>query len=532
MHHALQIPEVLLSIFGQDIYPDNLHIQEEPPSHTRDLAGLARTCRAFKEPALDVLWSVLEDLSPLARCLPDVSCRKPERGYVFTKPLTQTEWDVLRHYTCRIRAIRRFDLGVDWKSFRIKLAPSIPDLLFPNLRYVQCGHWHTKEIGQLPPRQPLPSLLSIEILFCQPALPSLQHCFKWFSELSPSVKRVCASSLPPPEGPWLISVTSEHICGWRNLQTVMCPNITMDIGVLAHLSRMPALTTLCFVPSDTIPTLSDSPFLFSNLHRMEMYPPPSELLSSISRLLAHIQLPAIEDLTVGTPDCPPGGVGSFFSVLETACTNHSIMWLSLVFTNSQVPIGILTFDDVRPMMAFNNLRRLWLDVFLNVGLTDVDLVKLAFAWPNLEQLVINDRYGWGTHVVRGITPDGLFHLLQTCPSIYDLCLAIDTRGYTHVPPDQSPARLEYKSKDILLSLNFVDSVIEEESVQAMATFVAGIAPRVTVISWGFEGQWGVPANWLQNVYRDRWREVNHRADLMRPQSQDDSTSTVCSCRVL
>ncbi|KAF8441550.1 hypothetical protein L210DRAFT_1055911 [Boletus edulis BED1] len=521
MHHALQIPEVLLSIFGQDIYPNNLNIWEEPPKHTRDLAGLARTCRAFKEPALDVLWSVLEDLSPLARCL---SCRKSERGYVFTKPLTQTEWDVLRHYTCRIRAIRRFDLGVDWKSFRVELAPSIPDLLFPNLRYVQCGHRHTKKIGQLPPRQPLPSLLSIEILFRQPALPSLQHCFKWFSELSPSVKRLCAFSLPPPEGPWLISVTSEHICGWRNLQIVMCPNITMDIGVLAHLSRMPALTALCFVPSDTIPTLSDSPFLFSNLHLMEMYPPPSELLSSISRVLAHIQLPAIDNLYVGTPDCPPGGVGSFFSVLETACTNHSITWFSLscsnsIETNGLVPTSILTFDDVRPMMAFNNLQRLWFDVFWNVGLTDVDLVKLACAWPHLEQLVINVRYGWGTRVVRGITPDGLFHLLQACPSLNDLCLAIDTRGYTHVPPDQLPARLEYRSKD-KFSLDFVDSVIEEESVQAMATFVAGIAPRVTVISWGFEGldehQRGVPGDWLRNVYKDRWREVKHRADLMRP----------------
>ena len=38
-----------------------------------DLASLARTCRVFKESALDVLWRALIDMSPLARCLPEAS---------------------------------------------------------------------------------------------------------------------------------------------------------------------------------------------------------------------------------------------------------------------------------------------------------------------------------------------------------------------------------------------------------------------------------------------------------------------------
>ena len=38
-----------------------------------DMLSLARTCRAFKEPALDILWARLEDLSPLVRCLPEAS---------------------------------------------------------------------------------------------------------------------------------------------------------------------------------------------------------------------------------------------------------------------------------------------------------------------------------------------------------------------------------------------------------------------------------------------------------------------------
>lgn len=61
MHPVLRIQEILLNIFG--------HLFK-PPS---DLLALARTCRAFKEPALDVLWEELDDLTPLVRCLPEAS---------------------------------------------------------------------------------------------------------------------------------------------------------------------------------------------------------------------------------------------------------------------------------------------------------------------------------------------------------------------------------------------------------------------------------------------------------------------------
>ena len=59
MHHALEIEEILFNIFGHYDHPG-------------DLAALAGTCRSFKDPALDVLWEDLDDLYPLARCLPGV----------------------------------------------------------------------------------------------------------------------------------------------------------------------------------------------------------------------------------------------------------------------------------------------------------------------------------------------------------------------------------------------------------------------------------------------------------------------------
>ena len=64
MHHALEIPEILLNIFGH-CHP--------PTWQASDLLALAITCRAFREPALDVLWEELFDSSHLARCLPEAT---------------------------------------------------------------------------------------------------------------------------------------------------------------------------------------------------------------------------------------------------------------------------------------------------------------------------------------------------------------------------------------------------------------------------------------------------------------------------
>ena len=65
-HQALQIQEIVLIIF------DHIHPPYEE-GHSSDLSALARTCRAFKEPALDVLLEELDDPTPLVRCLPRAS---------------------------------------------------------------------------------------------------------------------------------------------------------------------------------------------------------------------------------------------------------------------------------------------------------------------------------------------------------------------------------------------------------------------------------------------------------------------------
>ena len=87
MHHAFYIEEILLNIFrhcytlvyrwpprtpdarGEQFWYANVH-----------LATLARTCKAFKEPSLDMIWEELDDLTPLIRCLPETLWENSQLG--------------------------------------------------------------------------------------------------------------------------------------------------------------------------------------------------------------------------------------------------------------------------------------------------------------------------------------------------------------------------------------------------------------------------------------------------------------------
>ena len=92
MHHALEIPEILLNIFGH-CHPSLSSRYRATPDLR--LSALARTCRTFKEPALDVLWENLDDLSPLVRCVPEASfelCMENEFHDLF--PSTQVRASV------------------------------------------------------------------------------------------------------------------------------------------------------------------------------------------------------------------------------------------------------------------------------------------------------------------------------------------------------------------------------------------------------------------------------------------------------
>lgn len=64
IHPCLRVPELVDLIFR------SFEELDLPPSLAA-LASLARTCRLFSEPALDVLWSRLPSIAPLLKLFPE-----------------------------------------------------------------------------------------------------------------------------------------------------------------------------------------------------------------------------------------------------------------------------------------------------------------------------------------------------------------------------------------------------------------------------------------------------------------------------
>ncbi|KAH9885280.1 hypothetical protein C8Q73DRAFT_718273 [Cubamyces lactineus] len=117
MHQCLCIEEILAIIFAEldgHVMDPRIHSPERilyrHPESLKTLAGLARTCRAFSESALDVLWREIPDLYVLVKHLlpaqrlsyDEVECKLSVLPAASPEDAT---WERLVSYIGRIRAI-------------------------------------------------------------------------------------------------------------------------------------------------------------------------------------------------------------------------------------------------------------------------------------------------------------------------------------------------------------------------------------------------------------------------------------------
>ncbi|KAH0827379.1 hypothetical protein J3R83DRAFT_4032 [Lanmaoa asiatica] len=527
MHHALRLEEILLNIFGH-CYPPSPTSRQRASRATADLASLARTCRTFKEPALDVLWTELVNLSPLARCLPEASHRiytGDTKWYSFSRPLRQAEWDTTRSYARRVRSVLDFTKGLNWDSVKTLFNPPTPDPMFPNLRIL---HWEfIRETFPLMHHLAVPSLTSLEINFVFGDVPPFHTFPQSLGDLCPNIRRFRIRMRRPQIGS--DETISDLVCRWTNLQVLYCPYISLDIDSLSHLSRTPSLTNVSFALSAVVTdhiTSSDSILLFSKLRDLEI---SSQSLELISRLLSHIRLPSVESLAVHVDSCPSKFIlRSYLIAVQKICARHSLVSLKLTqtrspsSTNHSLELYQLTLEDFRPCMTFDHLRRIDISTALTVNLTDDDLLELASAWPHLEYLLINEASGWKTD--GGITPNGLLQLLQKLKSLHHFCLAIDTRGYKEIPPALASTRIAKFTPRIPFSVNVADSIIQPESVDALAAFFGGIMRQYANV---FSFYWNTSAmtdRLDSEITKMLWEDVFVKArEKVRAHSQSSST---------
>lgn len=113
MSPALQIQEILINIFG---YIAPIRYSEDGLIHRKSLLSAALTCRAFRSPALDILWQQMDSDIPLLRLL---SVVQVERVLVSPFPMKLSQVLLIFSQTIARCSIARFLKVIGLASMRM-----------------------------------------------------------------------------------------------------------------------------------------------------------------------------------------------------------------------------------------------------------------------------------------------------------------------------------------------------------------------------------------------------------------------------
>ncbi|KAI9567220.1 hypothetical protein HD554DRAFT_1008873 [Boletus coccyginus] len=509
MHHALHIEEILLSVFSH-CYADKSWCRYA----NANLAALARTCKMFKEPALDMIWAELYDLTPLVRCLPDASWVRSAGVYSLRTRLEQADWDTILAYAHRVRALPllRGSLGLAADCIEaLSNAPSSAESIFPNLRIVRL-YEPKATIVPLVRHLANPQLTSISFESAE----NLGGAITTFGERCPIVTDFGMAGLPHADS----DTTLGLIRCWQNLCSAWC-RVGLNVDAVLHLSRLRYLRCMGFTVHDAVVDRIHAPGSMLTFPALEDLCLVSEYLTPIRRLLRYFRTPEVHDLSVGVSACPTAtDLMSFFVSLQEACTHASLNNLSLIVDcvnneENEIPLEdaspyYITFDHLRPLTVFLNIKSITLDIPCGIHLNERELLRLASSWPHLEHFEVDESVSWPES--SAITPGGFLQLLERCRSLRVFYFKFDCRGYTELPQGH-PWRGLTMPKDA--SIHLLDSPIEEESVDALGFFfhVAPFPDFELLTYFDFRN-----SARDRELYVNRWEEVRDLAhglwDLM------------------
>jgi len=93
---------------------------------------------------------------------------------------------------------------------------------------------------------------------------------------------------------------------------------------------------------------------------------------------------------------------SFFVSLQEACTHASLNNLSLVVPGddeNEIPLEngspyYITFDQLRPLTVFQNMKSIMLSIPCGVDLTESEFLRLVSSWPHLEEFNVGGDHDW------------------------------------------------------------------------------------------------------------------------------------------
>ncbi|KAJ6505660.1 hypothetical protein C8R47DRAFT_1037617 [Mycena vitilis] len=502
MHTALQIPEILdLICLEVDTDDDSLGTPRSGSKQT--LARLARVCRMFERPALDVLWREQEDLRNLLACMPADLWSITPTSVSARRAIESTDWGRVYSYSSRVRTFEFTDFPT----------ASMPDFWAPILNLLAASH---------PENIIFPRL---EALTWNPVCSSSFSYVRLF--LCPTIKYLSlavistitdVSILPivPLRCPLLKSVilsTAKNlhsgcrnrdmaICGMAHLQSLVVDDL--DPSSLQHLAHLPSFTSLTiqngprFMPSR--PSSDLRRFLDLRNVRFSL---TKHGITSAFLSMNRWSLVAFHSSMYSTPTARE--TAELYFALAEHCSHNSLTRLDLRTSMYAVPRFdavepyIVQSDALRILLPFCNLDTVFLSPPKGFDIDDATVEDLARAWPHLKTL----RLQGGDEYVRPlsrVTFRGIRALGRYCPRLNYLNISFDAS----LVPDE----VDINPHENLFLLHVADSFISDP--EAVASYLYTLFPNLGYIATSRSGKDVDRDLGASATLHERWMDVNAR----------------------
>ncbi|KAJ7466160.1 hypothetical protein B0H11DRAFT_59099 [Mycena galericulata] len=500
MHQSLRIPEIVSMICDES---DTL----------QTLAALARTCKTFQNPALDLLWSSQTTFMNVLKCMPGEIWHwqddpGPEEGtIVLTRPVLPGHWDRPLFYSRRVKFFtfntshNYPDTPAVYETLRTCLPPGP---LFPNIESVE---WESSNVV----------LFSHFRLFVGPRLTrlSLGDC-QSIGHLSslPSLAAECPLlrdfSLTCSKG---LSGRRESVSflvrGLNHLQILYVP--CLDAAALQHLAQLPNFYCLVLADQSLLGSSSTLP-----APSEELSPILDELdttvtdISAVSQVLVALRHPVLSRLYVQFPrNTPANTIAECYKTVAANCDQDSLEALSIDVENplTNMPASPVLVDPVRsqtllPLFMFGHLTRVTLSAPVGFDLDDTAAADVARAWPRITYLTLGAIHSM--HVPSRMTLCALLSFAKFCPCLCHLQLQLDA---TVVPQwDAQKSDKKRPRQKTLTSLDVLGSPVGPPL--AVAAFLSSIFSNLRSLNTGYvPRRTGEDPPFVHSARRQKWKDA-------------------------
>ncbi|KAJ6534140.1 hypothetical protein B0H19DRAFT_1271881 [Mycena capillaripes] len=450
MHRTLAVPEIVRMIFSE-----LGTFSEDEARHT--LAVLVRTCIAFHDPALDILWRSASVPRVLIYALPTdlwnredvVGNEGPQTRFLSMRAMLPEDWERVPVYSKRIRILRcalrhTFDFKEVFAT--VALCPP-PRSIFPNLHTINWEHGEDLTLFRAF-GGPMISSISFTTFRSGPHLTLLPY----IAQIENLVDHVGFHG-------------AYGSSDWRHFDAYMrvVPTGIADTQT-SVLSTLKSLTMYNITPA------------------VHLYPcnhPTAPLF------------PALQSLTVLSDDVSlpePMQMTQFYEILAQHNCHDVLQRLTIQLPALFVALPGAGLSSIQALTSLRHLTHVQIASPAGFDLDDTGLSALAQAWSHLEELLLSSV---DPPIQPLVTLASLDTFARCCPRLHNLAIALNA-GI--VPSLSDDAPIQQNCLRRMTVGNFPCG-----APAAVAKYLSALFPNLSVLT--------AEDMWDSDPWEQRWREV-------------------------